>query len=172
MCRINDEAEVLIGGLQELSDELDKRKLALANYLYKQDEMERLYNQFDKMIRDLRNNLGFLTGALADANDLESLLRKVLEAMETGVATDYKLKEGFIRTELEALNEILAILTTINKIKVEVEEDLNTLMLGNKITKDSINKDKLLELISQAQVMTDKIDNVLNKHKYVAKGLA
>jgi hypothetical protein len=79
--------------------------------------------------------------------------------METGVHSDYKLKEAFIRTEIDTLNEILAILDKMNLTKQEVDTHLENMMLGNKISKDQMDGETLLNLISQASEMIEKIEN-------------
>lgn len=102
-CKDSDE---VLEDLNQKSDELDQRILDLEKYLQKHSELQNLYKEFDSLLTDVNNNLLKLQKRLDEVSDLQSLLKAVLTEMEKGTNSDYKLKEGFIRTELDELQEI------------------------------------------------------------------
>jgi len=57
-------------------------------------------------------------------SDLQNLLKIVVLEMEKGVGSDYKLKEGFIRSELDDLQEIEDAIFKMDEIRQSISVNL------------------------------------------------
>ena len=98
---MNKQAEELESELKDIDVDLDKRILELDGYIQRQGELLSQYRTFDSMISSSNRDLLNFTKKLDELSDLTTLVKNVLLEMEKGVANDYQLKEGFIRTELD-----------------------------------------------------------------------
>ena len=101
-----------------------------------------------------------MSGQLNDVTEYHNLIKEVLLEMELGIPRDYKLKEGFIRTELD---DVLGIETALNKL----EESRKCVMVQLQILKQDKNSHKspsvqdseqLQQFITESMELLDRLE--------------
>ena len=56
-------------------------------------------SEFDKMMRDIENNLNNFNIKMDESKDISDKIKPVLDAMSKGIEGDYKMKESLIKKE-------------------------------------------------------------------------
>lgn len=161
------------------SEELNKRIADLENFLLRHDELQGLYKEFEQALNQVSQNLGGLTRKLDEASDLQGLLRLVLQEMEKGVTGDYKLREGFIRTELEALQEIEDAVFSLDEARQQIAVALQILRQdrrlqgesGMQVTQTSTDPDHMQQAIGESVELLEKLERAEAQGALCAKQL-
>ena len=156
---MNKQAEELESELKDIDVDLDKRILELDGYIQRQGELLSQYRTFDSMISSSNRDLLNFTKKLDELSDLTTLVKNVLLEMEKGVANDYQLKEGFIRTELDEVQEIEDVLFKMdeqrNQIAVHIQSLKNDKIKPanetGKVTVQCLDQEVLDKLIRETE---------------------
>jgi len=176
----------LVGDSVQLHDdlglkrqELDQRMADLENFLLRHNELQGLYKEFEQTLNQVNQNLGGLTRKLDETSDLQNLLRLVLLEMEKGVYNDYKLREGFIKKELEDLQEIEDQVFGMDEVRQAIAVNLQILRQdknlqgesGMQVSQMSTDPDHLQQVISESMELLEKLEKAESQSQFCMKQL-
>eukprot|EP00347_Sterkiella_histriomuscorum_P007817 403347449 len=176
----NNEANEFLEDLNIKCDDLDQRILYLEQFLQKHSLIQNLFSEFDQLLGNVNKNLLQETKKFDEISDLQDLLRNVLLEMEKGTNNDYKLKEGFIRTELDKLQEIEDIIFNMDEVRQSISVNLQILNQDKSKHMESqqrgqhlnIDPEQLQQMISESMELLDKLSDQERQAMICLKRLA
>ncbi|CDW88775.1 UNKNOWN [Stylonychia lemnae] len=145
--------------LNNKSDDLDSRILDLEKYLSKHTQIQGLQKEYNEILGDINKSLNNVSNRMDDVSDLQTLLKKVLLEMEKGTINDYSLKENFIKSQLEILQEIEDQIFNMDEQRQSIAEILAQMRLDQQNDNSvSIDLDTLQQSITDAIELLDKLE--------------
>lgn len=73
------------------------------------------------MMKDVKKNFNGFVRKINEASDISEKIKPILDAMYTGISSDYRLKEGLINNEKEELEEVILSFSRLKDMKAMIE---------------------------------------------------